>query len=113
MIEEKDVVGLIRAIGKNLTLRVVSGGSYNAATGQLSGGSQTDNTVKGMLLSYSDSQRDGEMVQKGDRKAVLEADTLPSIQDILIDGSDEYEIINVTQIESNDSDLVYVCQIRQ
>ena len=106
---------LINDIGKDLTLRKVTEGSYDPSNGSVSGQTTADTTVKGMLLNYRDSQFDGELIQRGDRKIVLRASdsVVPELQDIVLDGSIEYRIVNVRQIEEANDDVVYVCQARQ
>ena len=110
---ESDLRQLVNDIGKDLTLRKVSEGTYDPATGAATN-TDTDTSVKGIVLNYKDGQFDGDIVQRGDRKIVLRASdsVVPEIQDLVIDGSDNYRIINVRQIEQAETDLVYVCQGR-
>lgn len=110
---EPDLRQLINDIGKALTLRKVSEGAYNPATGAAIN-TTTDTPVYGLVLNYKDGQFDGDIIQRGDRKIVLRASdsVVPEVQDLVIDGSDEYRIVNVRQIEQAGTDLVYVCQGR-
>ena len=110
---EPDLRQLINDIGKALTLRKVSEGAYDPATGAATN-TDTDTSVKGMVLNYKDGQFDGDVVQRGDRKIVLRASdsVTPEVQDLVIAGSDQYRIVNVRQIEQAGTDLVYVCQGR-
>lgn len=105
---------LINDIGKALTLRQVTEGSYDPATGALSGGSNTDTSVKGMVLMFKDNQFDGDLIQRGDRKIVLRASdsVVPKNNDIIIDGSDQYRLIEVRQVEEAGTDVIYTCQGR-
>lgn len=110
---EPDLRQLVNDIGKALTLRKVSEGAYDPATG-LASNTNSDTSVKGMVLNYRDSQFDGDIVQRGDRKIVIRASdgVVPEVQDLVLDGSDNYRIVNVRQIEQAGTDLVYVCQGR-
>lgn len=109
-----EVTKLINSVGKTLTLRKVTEGSYDPSTGGISN-TTADTTTKGMLLNYMDMQFDGDIIQHGDRKIVLRAtdSVTPEIQDIVLDGSVEYRLIDVRQIEEAGVDIVYICQGRQ
>ena len=104
---------LINDLGKALTLRKVTEGSYDPSTGSASN-TTADTSVKGMLLNYNDRQFDGNVIQRGDRKIVIRASdsVIPEIQDIILDGSTEYRIVEVRQIEEAGTDVIYICQGR-
>lgn len=109
------VTQLVNDIGKTITLRTVVEGTYDIASGSLTGGSTTDTEVKAMFLGYDDPLFDGEIIQRGDRKVVIRASdgVEPKTQDILIEGSTQYKVISVRQIEQAGTDVVYICQARQ
>ena len=112
---QDDAAALIAEEGKSLTLRRAVAGAYDPATSSAEI-TATDVTVKGMILNYRDSQRDGTLVQSGDRKAVLTAKGLsdaPQQNDVIIDGSDELNIVGVSRIEEAGVPVVYVCQVRK
>jgi len=107
---------LIDDIGKTVTLRKEGNDAdnYDPATGVMTN-STTDYSTKAMLLNYRDNQFDGEIIRRGDRKAVLKAKGLavvPEPQDLIVIGSSEWRIVNVRQIEESDTDVVYICQLR-
>lgn len=105
---------LIDDMGRAATLRRVTEGSYNPATGA-SANTTADHAVMVLLLNYKDYQRQDGLIQAGDRKAVIKAKDLavvPDIQDILVVGSDQFRIINVGQVEQSGQDVIYICQVR-
>lgn len=106
---------LINDIGKAMTLRKVTTGSYDPTSGAINGTTTIDTAIKGMLLNYQDRQFDGDIIQRGDRKAVIRASdsVIPTNQDLLIAGPETLRIINVRQIEQAGTDLVYICQVRE
>ena len=110
-----DSTYLINDKGKALTLRKVTEGTYDPSTGGISGQTTADTSVKGLLLNYNDRQFDGTIIQRGDRKIVLRSSdgVIPEIQDIVLDGSVQYRLINSRQIEESGNDVVYICQGRQ
>ena len=110
---EAELRSLINDIGKPLTLRKVTEGTYSPSTGLITN-TNTDTSVKGMMLNYKDSQLDDDIIRRGDRKIVLRASdgVVPEIQDVVLDGLVEYRLVNVRQIEQAGTDLIYVCQGR-
>lgn len=112
---EQHVTRLINDIGDSLTLRKVTEGTYDPSTGAVSGQTTADTSVKGMLLNYKDYQFSDSQIQRGDRKIVLRASDAvsPQIGDLVVDGSVQYKIVDVSQIEESGDIVVYVCQGRQ
>lgn len=106
---------LVNDIGKALTLRKVTEGTYDPSTGAVGSQSTADTSVKGMLLNYKDEDFLDSLIQRGDRKIVLRASdgVVPEIQDIVLDGSVEYRLVDVREIEEAGTDVVYICQGRQ
>lgn len=118
---QKDVVALLREHGYDLTFRRPSnGGSYNPATGAVSGGSNADETARIVFLSYTARDIDGTLVQRGDRKAVMAATyngtaltKTPQIDDELRGEGDAVRVVSVQTIKSGASILAYICQVRE
>jgi len=118
---QRDVVALLREHGYDLTFRRPSnGGSYNPATGAVSGGSNADETARVVFLNYTSRDIDGTLVQRGDRKAVMAAtyngtalSKTPQIDDELRGEGDAVRILSVQTIKSGSSILAYVCQARE
>ena len=118
---QRDVVALLREHGYDLTFRRPSnGGSYNPATGAVSGGSNADETARVVFLNYTSRDIDGTLVQRGDRKAVMAAtyngaalSKTPQIDDELRGESDAVRIVSVQTIKSGSTVLAYICQARE
>lgn len=118
---QRDVVALLQEHGYDLTFRRPSnGGSYNPATGAVSGGSNADETARVVFLSYTARDIDGTLVQRGDRKAVMAATyngtaltKTPQIDDELRGEGDAVRIVSVQTIKSGSTVLAYICQARE
>lgn len=112
---ETHATKLINDLGKELTLRKVTEGSYDPTTGAISGQTTTDTAVKGMLLSYRDKDFDGTLIERGDRKILIRASdsVVPEVQDIVLDSTVQYRLVDVRQIEESGDDVVYICQGRK
>jgi hypothetical protein len=118
---QRDVVALLREHGYDLTFRRPgNGGSYNPATGAISGGSNADETARVVFLNYTSRDIDGTLVQRGDRKAVMAAtyngtalSKTPQIDDELRGEGDAVRILSVQTIKSGATILAYICQARE
>lgn len=107
------VTNLINDKGKTLTLRKVTEGTYNPATGSVSN-TTADTSTYGMMLNFKDQDYDGTIIQRSDRKVVLRVDgVVPEIQDQIIEGGDTYRVLNVRTIEEAGTDIVYILHVRK
>ena len=118
---QRDVVALLRDHGYDLTFRRINnGGTYDPATGTITGGSNSDETIRAIFLNYNANDVDGTLVQRGDRKAVIAATyngtaitKTPQINDELRDEGDAVRVVSVQTIKSGASILAYICQARE
>lgn len=118
---QRDVVALLREHGYDLTFRRPNnGGTYNPATGAITGGSNADETVRAVFVSYNAGDIDGTLVQRGDRKAIIAATysgaaltKIPQMDDELRGEGDAMRIVSVQTIKSGASILAYLCQARE
>jgi hypothetical protein len=110
-----DAARLIAQIGKSVTLKKVTATSYNRATGTATPTLAND-TVQALVLNYSNRERDGTLVQAGDRKVVLDAATVttaPNANDIITIGSVDHRIVSMQLVEEAGTAVVYTCQVRR
>lgn len=110
---------LLDQYGKTITYRSVTEGTYDPSTGGLTGGSNTDKTVKAYFYNYNLNEIDGTNVVLGDRRVVLHTldtsgntITEPNIGDQFIGEGDTVKVVGVQKIFS-DSLVCYICQVRE
>ena len=88
---DRDVQRLLTTHGYDLSLkRTNNGGSYNTATGKVSGGTASIATVRGVFIDYRESDIDGTSILADDRKLLLQARGLtitPKTGDVLAFGN--------------------------
>lgn len=110
---DKDVQRLIDTHGYLVAFtRPRSGAAYDAATGTMSGGSSLVWSGLGVFVNYVDADIDGTSITFDDRKLLLQAvdlDRAPEVSDI-VDGT--LQIVNVRKIQSGETVVAYVCQVR-
>lgn len=112
----REALALVGAFGYPLTFRRATGGTYDAATGTVTGASNSDESVTGLFIAYKNTEVDGSNIQRGDRKALLPASGLvkvPQINDQLLGEGDTVSVVSVQEINANGVPIVYVCQVRE
>lgn len=108
-----DFLRLVRDFGETLTIRKTStAGSYNPATGTVSGSATTDYTVTGYMYNADAFPQD--QVVKSVRRCVVPALGLaiePDDKDVILRGSVSFVINHVTTIYSNGTAVCYICHL--
>lgn len=107
---------MIAEFGRSVTLRRNSEGTYNPATDAISGATTTDVAVQAVFTEFKQKDIDGTLIQQGDKQVLVAAAALtspPENNDILVDGSDQYRIIELMAIQPGDTALIYKVQVRR
>lgn len=101
-------------VGKTITLRRVTPGTFDASTGSRTGDTNTDVKVKAAIREYT-PQELTERVQQGDREVLVPAKNLtltPQRNDTVIIGTKKFNIESVEEIFSGEKTLAHRLQIR-
>ena len=110
-----DLLALVRDFGEPLTLRkITTTGSYNPATGSVSGAATTDYSFTGYFYNYEVMTVD--QIRKGARKCVIPALGLavePDDEDTIVGNGDTVVINSVTTIFSDGVPVCYLCHVRE
>ena len=110
-----DLLNLVRDFGEPLTLRKkTTAGTYNPATGSVSGTATTDYPFTGYFYNYETLNVD--QIRKGTRKCVIPALGLavePDDEDTIIGNSDTVVISAITTIFSDGVAVCYLCHVRE
>lgn len=97
-----------------MTLRkMTTGGSYNPATGSVSGSDTTDYSVTGYFYNYDLMSVD--QIRRGTRKCLISAlgNVEPYDQDIILGNGDAVTITSVTTIFSAGTPICYICHVKE
>lgn len=112
-----DLFKLAEDFGQTLTLRKASTqGSYDHATGTLSGGATTDYTITGYFFNYDTGLLDVNDVRRSRRRCLIPALGLsvePDDEDQIIGNGDAVSILQVTVMFSAGVKLGYVCEVSE
>jgi putative alpha-1,2-mannosidase len=107
---------LIQDNGKTLTLSQKSGGTFTPSTNSFSGETTTNNTIYGVFEQVDRNRIDGQNVKKEDKIILATTETASvTIQerDTIIDGSDNWQIVNVEEVKPADKVIYYRLQVRR
>lgn len=104
---------LLTKFGRDVTLRNYTVGTYDPATGTNSV-STSDVTVKAAVLDYGAGQMEqaGNLIQSGDKRCLVQAGTVPALEDHVIVGSKDYSILSVGEVNPAGTPVIYNLHLR-
>jgi hypothetical protein len=109
----KDVQRLLNTHGYAVSFsRAQSGGTYDPATGDVTGGSTLTWTGRGVFINYMDEDVNGTSITTDDRKLLLQAiglDRAPEVGDIVTGVG---QVLDVRTLLSGTTTIAYICQVR-
>ena len=88
-------------------------GSFNPATGQMSGNTTTAFSAKGVLLDFETNRIDGASILMTDSKLLMEVGSKPEINDVVTVNSIAYQVIMVNEINPAGTPVMYEVQLRK
>jgi hypothetical protein len=104
---------VVSKFGGDVTVRIVTGGSYNTTTGAITE-SESDSTVKGVLSDVS-LREVNELIQAGDKRLLIAAaavSTAPKTKDRVVISSVVHQVIQVNVTEQANTAIVYELILR-
>ncbi len=76
----------------------------------------TQTALKAVFLNFELKEVDNTLVQRGDQKCLMAAESisgiLPNTQDRIVDGSINWEIVNVNTLKPGEQEILYELQVR-
>lgn len=119
MFDNHTLRALIKEHGRVITLRKKSEGVYDATTGKLGSITTTDYSLKAFFFNFKADMIDGQVIQRTDRRVVLDTKLingsdapLPDTTDQIVGVSGTVNIQRVEQIESGGSIMCYLLHVR-
>lgn len=103
---------LIAEKGRTVTLRRAGDIVYDPATDTMTS-SQTDTSVKGVFTSFKQSEIDGTLILRGDKKLLLAAGIEPQGNDVIVDGTTQYRVVEIMAVHPGDTVILYTLQVRK
>ena len=99
--------------GRPMVVRRKGVTNSDPAAGTVTTSAPVDFTVNGLLLGYKDFFAASDLVQRGDRKAVLEAGVVtPTKEDRLVVDGQSWTIIDVETINPAGTPILHKLQVR-
>ena len=104
---------LLTTYGQTITLRRVSGGTFDPAAGTLTGETTTDITCVGLFLNRTESLlKSFGAVENEDRFLVLDSTQVPDTTDLLLIGSETWTIVEVMAVNPAGTPVVYFVRVQ-
>lgn len=107
---------LIDKFGANWTHRKLTKNTYNPATNTRTTTATGNTTVRAVRQNYGSNQVDGQVIKQGDVKLLAEAKSFtvePDVSDLMLDGSETWQIMDVKPFKPGDTIIYYELQLRQ
>ena len=110
---------LLKGKGQSITLTKVTAGTYNPATGAMTGTTTSTQTAYGAVFDYGTKQIDGTLIKAGDKQLLLSAFktdgaalTAPSLNDTVTIGGVVYTITQIKPMSPAGTVVMYDCNLR-
>jgi hypothetical protein len=111
-----DLYQLLIDGGKELTLTQETGGTYDPATGSLTGSSSNSGTFLGYLFNNTLQAFGDTAIVRGNRSLVISSEDMPfepDVGDVLTGDADGLRLASVSKIMSSDTVVCYICEVSE
>lgn len=103
---------LIDSKGRSVTVRSTAGQTFDPITGTFTGGS-TDTPLKAVFSQFKREEIDGTMILRSDKKVILSGlDITINSNDLIMDGSQQYRIVDILAVQPAETTVIYIVQAR-
>ena len=87
-------------------------GTFNPATGVMSGGTTTAYTASGALLDFDTNRIDGDSIRSTDKRFIIEVGSKPEVSDIVTVDSVSYQTVSIRETNLAGTPVIYELQLR-
>ena len=104
---------LVKKLGADVTIRVITVGAYDPATGTASE-TTSDTTIKGVIEDVN-AREVNDLVQAGDRRLLIAAadvTAIPTVKDKILVSSVTHQVIRVRTIEQDNQAITHELILR-
>lgn len=118
-----DVIELLEELGQTMHLRRIVAGVVDPITSSVTGGTQSDIPVRGVILDYNDAiggriaggsgPGDGSTILAGDRRVLLDPQVEPLTGDLVVEGGRVWGIIKFSSVNPAGTPMMYTLQVRK
>lgn len=107
------VIRLLSTYGQDISIKRDVGKSINPLTGDVTAGTTSTLTSKGVLTRFPDKLIDGTKIKKSDRLLVLDSTNAVLLTDRFVVDSEEWSAVDIETIKPADTALAYRVQVRR
>lgn len=99
--------------GQDVIIKRLTSGTFDPATGAISGASTASQAIKAVVVDYKDYQIDGDAIRRGDKQLLIDADSLPDMKDAIELDSLDYQIVSISPVSPSNVVMLYKVQVRR
>ena len=87
-------------------------GTFNPATGVMTGVTTTAYTASGALLDFDTKRVDGDSIRSTDKRFIIEVGSKPEVSDIVTVDSIAYQTMKIRETNPAGTPVIYELQLR-
>jgi len=87
-------------------------GTFNPATGVMTGVTTTAYTASGALLDFDTKRVDGDSIRSTDKRFIIEAGSKPELNDVVTVDSVAYQTVSIRETNPAGTPVIYELQLR-
>lgn len=103
---------LLTEFGQVVTVTRKNNGVFDPATGITASAADTTFTGNAAIFDYIQSQIDGQNIEQGDKRALIDSANIPLISDIVTTTDGDFNIVSVNKTGPNGEAVIYELQLR-
>lgn len=100
--------------GQSVILTRNTPGTFDPATGTVTGDSTADEIINAVVTDYREDQIDDAAIKRGDKLLLISAkQAAPEMDDSITIDSLEYQIVDINTVSPGGTDILYKVQVRR
>lgn len=105
---------LLAEFGTIVKLRAKGTAAYDVNTSRATPPTPVDRDRNGVLLDFDRGKKEerGQLIQAKDKRLIMEAGVIPSLEDVVIVGSTTYSIVSIGEASPAGLPIVYNLHLR-
>lgn len=110
------ILANIKELGRTCTLVKVVQGTYAPGSGAVTGGTETEHTIRAMRMPYRSRDVDGTRISGTDTKVIVSAKALPAVPEVgdrIVSGGSVENILDVKTYEADGASFAFILQCRK
>jgi len=110
-----ETLAILLEFGRDVTLRKNVAGVYDPATSGATASTPTDKVLRGAVFDFPAGRTTerADLIQKDDKRLILQAGTAPANEDQILIGGVAYRIVSFEEVAPDGTPVVYDMHLRK